>query len=111
MKIKINDYESYRSPESIALNLDDRIEKVPLINGNAVQDYGHIANGDYFTISALFSRANFNAISALWAARTLVTFTDDAGEVWTNCRLVFRSYKTFPRFPDVVVLDFEVWRV
>lgn len=111
MKIKINDYESYRSPESIAMNLDDRIEKIPLINGNAVQDYGHIANGDSFRISALFSRANFNAISALWTARTLVTFTDDAGEVWQNCRLIFRSYQTYPRFPDFVLLDFEIWRV
>lgn len=110
MRIRINNIESYRSPESFTVNVDDRIEKVPLIQGNTVQDYGHVENGDSFVISCLFSRANFNEILALWRARQTVTFTDEAGELWTNCRIVIRSYKYEPRFPDYVMLDFEIWR-
>lgn len=111
MKIKINNIESYRSPESCTINVDDRIERVQLINGNAVQDYGHIASGDSFSLSCLFSKANFDAIKLLWEARTLVSFTDESGEVWTNCRIVIRSYRYEEKFKDYVFVDFEVWRV
>lgn len=110
MKVKINNIESYRSPESITINVDDRIEKVQLINGNTVQDYGHIASGDSFTVSALFLKANFNAIVALWEARQRVSFTDDAGEVWTNCRIVIRSYQYEQTFKGYVLVNFEIWR-
>lgn len=110
MKIKINNIESYRSPESITINVDDRIEKVQLINGNTVQDSGHIASGDSFTVSALFSRANFNEIVALWEARQRVSFTDDSGEIWTNCRIVIRSYQYEKTFKDYVLVNFEIWR-
>lgn len=111
MKIKINDIESYRSPESCTVNVDDRIERVQLINGNTVQDYGHIASGDSFSLSCLFSKANFDAIKLLWEARTLVSFTDESGEVWSNCRIVIRSWHYQPRFPGYILVDFEVWRV
>lgn len=111
MKVKINDIESYRSPESCTFNVDDRIEKIQLINGNTVQDYGHVASGDSFTVSALFSWANFQAIVALWEARTLVTFTDESGVQWQGCRIVLRSYRYLPRFHNFVTVDFEVWRV
>lgn len=111
MKIKINDIESYRSPESCNVNFDDRVEKIPLIQGNAVQDYGHVASGDTITVSALFSWDNATAIASLWESRTLVNFTDESGAIWQNVRLVLRSYKYFPRFKDYVLLDFEVWRV
>jgi hypothetical protein len=110
MKIKINNIESYRSPESITINVDDRIEKVPLINGNVVQDYGHIASGDSFTVSALFSKANFNAIISLWEARQKVSFTDDSGEIWANCRIVIRSYRYEETFKNYVLVNFEIWR-
>lgn len=110
MKIKINNIESYRSPESITINVDDRIEKVPLINGNVVQDYGHIASGDSFTVSALFSKANFNAIVALWENRQKVSFTDDSGEIWANCRIVIRSYRYEENFKNYVLVNFEIWR-
>ena len=111
MKIKINNIESYRSPESCTIHVDDRIERIQLINGNTVQDYGHIASGDYFSLSCLFSKSNFDSIMALWTARTLVSFTDESGEVWSNCRIVVRSWQYQPRFPGYVLLEFEIWRV
>lgn len=110
MKVKINDIESYRSPESCAFNVDDRIEKIQLIHGNCVQDYGHVDSGDSFSVSALFTWANFQAIVALWESRTLVTFTDENGLQWQGCRIVLRGYKYLGRFRNYVTVDFEVWR-
>lgn len=111
MKVKINDIESYRSPENCGYNVDDRVEKIPLINGNCVQDYGHIASGDSFTVSAIFTWDNFVQIVTLWEARTPITFTDENGTQWQGCRLVIRGYKYLPRFRNYVTVDFEVWRV
>lgn len=110
MKIKINDIESYRSPESCAFHVDDRIEKIQLINGNCVQDYGHVESGDFFTVSALFTWDDFARIVTLWEARTPVTFTDENGLQWQGCRVVLRGYKYLPRFRNYVTVDLEIWR-
>lgn len=111
MKIKINNISSYRSPESCTYTVDDRIERIQLNNGNTVQDYGHIASGDYFTLTCLFSKANFDAVMALWNARTPITFTDESGQVWQGMRLVIRKWQYQPRFPGYIMLEFEIWRV
>ena len=111
MKIKINNIESFRSPESTNYSVDDRIERIPLINGNCVQDYGYIGSGDYFTVSAIFKKADFWSIVGLWSNRTLVTYTDDGGTVWEGMRIVIRSYQYVAKYPDYVTLNFEMWRV
>lgn len=110
-KIKINNIESFRTPESCTITVDDRIEKIQLINGNTVQDYGHIESGDTFTISALFKKNDFNSIMTLWNNRSLISFTDESGEVYTNCRIVVKSYKYETKFPDYIMLEFEIWRI
>jgi hypothetical protein len=111
MQIRINNITSYRSPESLSFTPDDRVERVELINGNCVQDYGHIASGDQFTVSALFSWTDFTAIVALWESRTPVTFTDDGGVVWQGMRIVLRGYTYEARFPNYVNVKMELWRV
>ena len=111
MSIKINEIESIKTPESFSVTFDDRIEKIQLINGNTVQDYGHVASGDYFTISAVFSKVNFNKIVRLWEQRRKVNFTDESGEMWENVRLVLKSFKYQVRFPNYVLVDFEIWRI
>ncbi len=108
--IFINNIPSLRDPESISYSFDDRIQKIALINGNTVQDYGHIESGDSFNISAVFSIANYALIKNLWINRTKVSFTDEKGNVFQNCRLVFKSVKHEANFP-YVILDFELWRI
>ena len=111
MKIKINNIESFRSPESGSFTVDDRIEKIQLINGNCVQDYGHIDSGDQFTVTAIFKKSDFESIVSLWTNRTLVTYTDDGGTIWQGIRIVLRSYQYVARFPNYVQLTMELWRV
>ena len=109
MKIKINEIESYRAPENYTVSVDDRIEKIEVINGNCVQDYGHISSGDVISFTALFHKDAVAQIAELWVARTLVTFTDEAGNILPNQRIVVRSYKYEPRFPDYYQLTLELW--
>lgn len=111
MKIKINNIESFRSPESVNFTVDDRIEKIQLINGNCVQDYGHIDSGDQFNVTAIFKKSDFNSIVSLWQNRTLVDYTDDGGIVWQGMRIVLRSYQYVAKYPDYVTLNLELWRV
>ena len=110
MEIKINDIKSYRSPDMYSVSFDDRQTRVELLNGNTVQDAGRFISGDTISITAVFKRADFNAIVALWEARQLVSFTDEAGIVHQNVRLKLNSYKYETRFPDYVTVTFEVWK-
>lgn len=108
--IWINDIPSLRDPESITYNFDDRIQRVPLLYGNTVQDYGYIPTGDYFTITCVFSMQNWLKLQQYWVNRTLVNFTDTGGTVWEKCRIVCRSYQRVAKFPNYITLNFELWR-
>lgn len=109
--IYINDIPSLRDPESSNLTFDERVEKIELINGNCVQDYGHVESGDIISLTCLFSVANYRRLKILWTNRTPVTFTDEAGDIWQDMWLVFKSIKRQAKFPDYVVLTFELWRI
>ena len=109
--IWINNIPSFRNPESSSLTFDDRVEKVELINGNAIQDYGHVDSGDKFSLTCLFSYSNYERLKLLWTTRTLVSYTDESGDIWQNLRLVFKNIKREKKFPDYVTLTFELWKV
>lgn len=109
--IYINDIPSFRDPEVCELNIDDRIEKVELINGNTVQDYGHCETGDSISLECIFSMENYLRINELWQTRTKVNFTDESGDIWSNMRLVLKKIKYVKKFPEYVYLNFELWKV
>lgn len=109
--IFINDIPSLRNPENISHTFDDRVEKIELINGNTVQDYGHIESGDRFSLTCVFSSDNYQRLKYLWTSRTRVSFTDTSGTVHNNLRLVFRNIQRVNKFPNYVVLTFELWRI
>lgn len=109
--IYINDIPSFRDPESAEYIFDDRIEKIELINGNAVQDYGHVESGDAYQLECMFTRANYLRILHLWHAREFVTYTDEAGIVNENMRLVCRRVRRDKNFHHYYFLTFELWRV
>lgn len=109
--IYINDIPSFRNPDSSVLNFDDRVENIELIGGNVAQDYGHVENGDKLSLTCLFSYANYQLLKTLWTNRTKVSYTDEAGVIWTNLRLVFRNVRRYRNFPNYVTLTFELWRI
>lgn len=108
--IYIDDIPSFSNPESFQINVNDRQEKFEVFGGHVVQDLG-IEDSDFsFSVTVLFSKANFNKVVALWKNRTLVTFTDESGEIWQGCRVILKSYKYQNKFPDYVMATFEIWR-
>lgn len=109
--IFINDIPSLRNPENTSHTFDDRVDKIELINGNVAQDYGHIESGDTDAITCVFSAKNFERIKTLWASRTRIAYTDENGTVHNNLRLVFRNIRRVNKFPDYVILSFELWRI
>ena len=109
--IFINDIPSFRDPESCEYTFDDRIEKIELINGNAVQDYGHVESGDVYSVECMFTRANYLRVLTLWKAREFVDYTDEEGIVNEHMRLVCRRVRRDKNFPNYLFLTFELWRV
>lgn len=108
--IYINDIPSLRDPESHSLIFDDRAEKIPIINGVVLQDYGHIPQGDSFGLECVFSEENYNRIAELWTNSQRVNYTDSNGIVHSDLKLYFRNVRRYPKFPNYVVLNFELWR-
>ena len=108
--IKINDIASFRDPESYKVIPDDRIQKIAIIGGVVIQDYGHVENGDAISIVCMFSEANFNQLLTLWEDRETVTFTDTAGEVRDNLIIVMKEYERDKRFKKYITATFELWK-
>lgn len=109
--IYINNVPSFRDPESLEEIIDDRIEKIELINGNTIQDYGHCYTGDIIAIECIFHEQYYNQLMGWWGNRQKVTFTDPRGNVWQDMRLVIKRVKYVSKFPEYLLLSFELWRV
>lgn len=109
--IYINGIASFRDPESYKVTVDDRVQRIEIIGGVAIQDYGYIEAGDTISITCLFSEINFNQILALWKARANVTFTDTAGEQRGNMRIFMKEYERDKNFPDYIMASFELWKI
>lgn len=108
--IYINNVPSFRDPESYKIIPDDRIEKIEIIGSVAIQDYGHISDGDVISLQCLFSEANFNQILNLWNTRTPVTFRDKAGKTFSNMLIVMKEYEPDKNFPKYIMATLELWR-
>lgn len=108
--IYINNIPSFRDPESYKVIPDDRIQKIELINSVAIQDYGHVKEGDAIAITCLFSQANFNRLTALWEARASVTFKDISGVLWQDMIIVMKEYEPDKKFPKYILASMELWR-
>lgn len=108
--IKINNITSFRDPESYKVIPDDRIKKVEIIGGVVIQDYGHVEEGDAFSLVCMFSEANFNQLLSLWESRATVSFTDTAGKVRNNLIIVMKEYEPDKNFPKYIMATFELWK-
>jgi hypothetical protein len=108
--IYINDIPSLRDPESFEYVPDDRVEKIELMNGVGIQDFGHVEEGDVFIVECVFLDDNLSEILALWEAREKVSFTDTAGITWQGLRIVMKSLRRDPHFPKYIIANFELWR-
>ena len=109
-KIKINDIESFRRPESFSVVPDDRLERIPVMNGVVVQDAGYVEDGDIIQLEAMFGNEEMEDILDLWKDREKVTLTDEAERTYGNLIMNIKELKYVPRFPDYVFITMELWK-
>ena len=107
--IYINDIPSFRDPERYKVIPDDRVQKIEIINSVAVQDYGHIPDGDVFSLTCMFRKENFARFLVLWEARIRVTFTDTKGVTYQNLLIHILEYEPDKDFPEYTTVSFELW--
>lgn len=112
MAIKIGEAVSRRRPKSFSVTPDDRQQLVKTINGVVVLDFGRFENGDTRAVTAVFDAANWALVQGYWTNRTKVTFVDEAGNSYTNCRIIVKSISYTERFETKrIEAALEVWRV
>ena len=90
---------------------DDRQQQIEIVGGAAVQNFGHIEEGDKISCTVTVLSDGWETIKGYWDRRTLVHIFDEAGLVWPNMRVVVKSYEYVPRFPKAVKATLECWRV
>lgn len=109
--LHIGNAVSFGAPKDWRHSPDDRMAKVETMGGNVVQDYGVVDSGETITVSATFKKPEFEKLKAIWKNRTIVSVTDEAGEIWQNMRVKITAWSYVEMFPDTINAELEIWRV
>ena len=65
----------------------------------------------WFRISVTVTAADWEKIKGYWDSRTMVSVTDEGGNILPSMRVVVKSYEYMAHFPKVYKLSLEFWRV
>ena len=90
---------------------DDRQQLLEIVGGAVVQDFGHITEGDRISCSVTVTSAAWEKIKGYWDSRTMVSVTDEGGNIRPSMRVVVKSYEYMAHFPKVYKISLEFWRV
>ena len=89
---------------------DDRQQQIEIVGGSVVQDFGHIEEGDKVSCSVTVLADGWEIIKQYWDSRQKVNISDEAGIVWSNMRVLVKSYEYVPHFPKAIKATLEFWR-
>ena len=90
---------------------DDRQTLIQTIGGVAVQDFGHIEEGDKITCTVTFHREDAPTLYQYWHNRELVNVEDEGGKIYENMRVRVKKYQYLKGFKKYLQADLEFWRV
>ena len=90
---------------------DDRQQLLEIVGGAVVPDFGHIAEGDRISCAVVVTAADWEKIKTYWDSRTMVSVTDEGGNLLALMRVMVKSYEYMAHFPKVYKLSLEFWRV
>ena len=90
---------------------DDRQQLLEIVGGAVVQDFGHIQEGDRIFCAVVVTAADWEKIKGYWDSRTMVSVTDEGGNILPSMRVVVKSYEYVAHFPKAYKLALEFWRV
>ena len=107
--IYINDIPSFRNPDNGGdLLVDDRKQKIPLINGTAIQSGGVFFDG--FSLTVVFRKDKFEQFKYLWLTNQKVSYTDKEGVVYSDLTIKVSKFGYVDHFERYVKVEFELWR-
>lgn len=107
--IYINDIPSLRNPDSgDDVIIDDRKTKVELINGTAIQNGGVFLGG--FSLTCVFSKADFERFKNLWLANEKVSYTNKAGVIYSGLTIKVSKYGYVDSFHNYIKVEFDLWK-
>lgn len=110
-RIKIGDVYSIRAPESYEFVPDDRQERIEVFGGVIISDTGRVPEGDVIRCTAVFRKKDFDdKLTSYWHNRTKVWFKNEAGVTYIDMVFSVKSYKYYSKFPQYVVVTFEMDR-
>lgn len=89
---------------------DDRVTLIQTIGGVAVQDFGHVEEGDKFSCKVTLHKADAEIIYNYWHNRTRVTVEDQAGNIFENMRVIVKNYSYLDGFKKYYKATLEFWR-
>lgn len=90
---------------------DDRQTQLETPNGIAVQDFGHVEEGDTISCTVTIRPEGAFKLYFYWNNRSRVDVVDEAGKVWKNLRVVVKNPAPVEHFPDYYTVELEFWRV
>ena len=76
-----------------------------------MQDFGHISQGDKFSCTVTLWASDMATITGYWDNRTPVTVIDEAGNTYSNMRVVVKGYSYLTGFKKYIKMNIEFWRV
>ena len=89
---------------------DDRQQLLEIVGGVVVQDFGHISEGDRITCAGVVTAADWEKYKGYCDSRTMVSVTDEGGNILPSMRVVVKSYEYVAHFPKVYKLSLEFCR-
>jgi len=109
MKIRIGNVWTHETPKNWVYKPDDRQERIEVIGGVVVQDWGNVRLGDTISCEARFTKADFVTVKQYWQSRSMCVITDESGEIYPRARIVIKSWRYENRFPKYVIANLEFW--
>ena len=90
---------------------DDRQTLIQTIGGVAVQDFGHVEEGDKITCTITYHAEDGPTLYQYWHNRELVNVEDEGGNIYENMRVRVKKYQYLTGFKKYLQADLEFWRV
>ena len=109
--LTIGTAKAFKRPEGWKVTPDDRMVKIPILNGVVMQDNGIIDGGETLSCAMYFDLTNWATVKNYWINRTLVAVVDHAGNALGNRRVVIKDYTTVDFHPGIVKATIEFWNV
>lgn len=110
MHITINGINTM-SVEDWSVIPDDRQTQIQTVGGVVVQDFGVVEEGEKYSCTVTLPKTDAETIKGYWKNRTLVTLTDEGGEVYENVRVIVKRYGYLTGFKKYMKMGLEFWRV